>query len=204
MNSPTLAEVLEIPKARGEYGKGNITQRGDRWQISFYDNEGRRRRETYSTEVKAQKALNQKIALKETGKLDEHESRITVDGIASLYLEARKGTSPKSIQWLTLVWNTHLKPFFTDFQASRITTEKLIQYRNARLEALPKKTYEGVRTSHTTINKELTVLRAIFYHAFEEYTPPKINRVPKFPEKLQEPPPRSGYITDEQYKAFRQ
>jgi integrase len=29
--------------------------------------------------------------------------------------------------------------------------------------------------------------------------PPKISRIPKFPAKLDEPNPRSGFLTDEQY-----
>lgn len=33
------------------------------------------------------------------------------------------------------------------------------------------------------MNRELTILRAMFYHGFDDYTPPKVSRVPKFPEK---------------------
>jgi hypothetical protein len=114
-----VAEVLEIPKAKGKYGQGSIIQRGNRWQISFYDNEGRRRRESFSTEAKAEKALRQKLVLKETGKLDEVESRITVDTLADLYLADRKGAAPKSVAWLESVWTLHLKPVFGGFKASR-------------------------------------------------------------------------------------
>ena len=47
----TMAEVLEIPKRRGKYGEGSIRQLGlKRWQISYYDTQGRRRRESFSTE----------------------------------------------------------------------------------------------------------------------------------------------------------
>ena len=70
----------------------------------------------------------------------------------------------------------------------------MIDYRNQRLE-------DGA--SPTTVNKELTVLRAIFYHGFEDYTPPKLHRVPKFPEKLKEPKPRQGFLTDEQYDGLQ-
>jgi integrase len=194
----SVAEVLEIPKSkapRAKYGEGSIVQRGTRWQISFYDNEGRRRRESYSTEAKARKALNQNLVLKETGKLDVAESRATIDSIALLYLADRAGTKPKSYAWLESVWNIHLKPFFGGFMASRITTEKLVEYRNERLEA---------GASPTTINKELSTLRAIFNHGFEDYTPPKIFRVPKFPNKLKEPPPRQGFLTDEQYDTLQE
>jgi len=161
-----------------------------RWQISYYDNEGRRRRESYRTEAKARKALKTKLTLKEVGKLDVAETRTTIDTIAKLYLADRAGAAPKSHSWLTQTWESHLKPFFGGYLASRITTEKLIEYRNERLEA---------DASPTTVNKELSILRAIFNHGLEGYTPPKVSRVPKFPERLKEPPPRQGFLTDEDY-----
>jgi integrase len=190
----TVAEVLEIPKPKGKYGEGSIIQRGNRWQISFYDNAGRRRRESFSTEAKAERALRQKLVLKEAGKLDEVESRISVDTLADLYLADRKGAAPKSVAWLESVWTLHLKPVFGGFMASRITTEKLIEYRNARLET---------DASPSTVNKELSTLRAIFNHGLNDYTPSKVSRVPKFPADLTEPPPRSGFLTDEQYDALQ-
>ena len=190
----SLAEILEIPKQRSEYGTGSITQRGSRWQISFYDGEGRRRRETFRTEAKARRALTAKLALKDAGKLDAAESRITADALAKLYLADRKGAKPKSYEWLASVWEKRLEPYFGGFMASRITTEKMIEYRNERLEA---------EDSPSTINKDLTVLRAIFNHGLD-YTPPKVSRVPKFPEKLQEAPPRSGFITDKEYDALQE
>jgi integrase len=111
-----------------------------------------------------------------------------------LYLADRAGAAPKSHSWLKQVWEIHLKPFFGGYLASRITTEKLIEYRNDRL---------GAGASPTTVNKELTILRAIFHHGLEDYTPPKIALVPKFPERLKEPPPRQGFLTDEQYDALQ-
>ena len=110
--SITLAEILEIPKTRGKYGEGSVVRRGDRYQISFYDNEGRRRRESFSTEAKARKALQQKLALKETGKLDAAEPQTTMDALAALYLADRRNVVPKSIQWLEDVWRCHLEPYF--------------------------------------------------------------------------------------------
>ena len=140
------------------------------------------------------KSLWQKLTLKETGKLDPAESRIKIDTIAALYLADRAGAAPKSHSWLKATWENHLEPFFGGYLASRITTEKMIEYRNERLEA---------GASPTTVNKELTILRAIFYHGFEDYTPPKVSRMPKFPEHLKEPPPRQGFLTDEQYDALQ-
>ncbi len=77
-----MPEVLEIPKKRGEYGKGSIIQRGQRWQISFYDSEGRRRRQSLSTFKQAEAKLNRMLALRAEGKLDAPESRTKVDTLA--------------------------------------------------------------------------------------------------------------------------
>jgi integrase len=192
--NPSFAKVLKITRQKGEYGKGSLLRRGNRWQISFYDNDGRRRRESFNTQAKAKKALKQKLVLKELGKLDEPHSRIKIDSLAELYLADRRGTAPKSIDWLKSVWDSHLKPFYGGYLAARITTEKLIEYRNERLES---------GASPTSVNKELTILRAMFNHGFEAYTPPKVSRVLKFPERLREPNPRQGFLTDEQYDSLQ-
>jgi integrase len=143
---------------------------------------------------RAQEELTNKLKLREKNQLNPVETRITVDAIADLYITKCQGTAPKSIDWIKLVWRVHLKPFFGGFKASRITTEKILQYRAERLKA-------GAAAG--TVNRELTVFRAMFYHGFEDYTPPKISRVPKFPEKLQEAAPRKGFLVDAQYDAFQ-
>ena len=193
-SSLATAELLEIPKRRGKYGNGSIVQRGQRFQISFYDTGGRRRRESFTTFKKPEKILSQKLTLRDTGKLDEAESRIAVDALADLYITKCRGTAPKSIEWIELVWRVHLKPFFGGFRASRINTEKILEYRAERFEA---------GASAGTVNRELTVFRAMFYHGFDDYTPAKVSRVPKFPEKLKEANPRQGFLTDAQYDALQ-
>jgi hypothetical protein len=80
-----------------------------------------------------------------------------------------------------------LKPFFGGFRASRINSERILEYRAERLQA-------GAAAG--TVNRELTVFRAMFYHGFNDYTPPKVSRVLKFPEKLKEANPRKGFLTE--------
>jgi integrase len=193
-SSPKLAEVLEIPKKRAKYGEGGAYQRPNgTWQIAFYDDQGRRRKESYSTEAKARKMLARKIALREAGKLDEAESRAKLDTLAELYVNKCRGTAPKSIAWIERVWNKHLKPFFSGYRAERIDTALLVKYQTERLES---------GAAPATVNRELAILRATFYYAYEQ-TPPKVSRVPKFPEKLKESKPRSGFLTDAQYDALQ-
>ena len=195
MQGTMAAEVLEIRKKRGEYGKGSCYQREDngRWEISFYDNEGRRRRRSFSTEAKARRALNTAITLRDCGKLNPHEGRVKVEAMAESYKLYAKNSAPKSYDWIELVWRVHLEPFFGGKVASRISTDDIERYVASRLAA-------GKATS--TVNREVTVLRAIFGHALN-CDPPKISRVPKFPAKLAEPNPRTGFLTHEQYEKLQ-
>ncbi len=186
--------VLEIPKRRGKYGEGSIRQLGPaRWQISFYDAQGRRRRESFTTEAKAQKALTRALALRDTGKLEPHEGRTKVDALAASYKTYAENSAPRSYRWIELVWRVHLEPFFRAMLADRVTSDHLQQYIRERLAA-------GAATS--TVNHELTVFKAMFNHGAKA-DPPKVLRVPRFPEKLREPNPRSGFTTDEQYAALQ-
>lgn len=189
------AQVIEIPKKRGKYGEGSCYQRQDngRWEISFYDNQGRRRRQSFSTEAKARKALSRQLVLKETGKLELYEGRIKVDVLADAYKTYIENSKPKSYRWIELVWRVHLEPFFGGMIAERVNGDHLQRYIRERLDA-------GAETS--TVNHELTVFKAMFNHGMKA-DPPKLFRVPRFPEKLREPNPRSGFVTDEQYRALQ-
>ena len=142
----TTAEILEIPKKRGKYGEGSIQQLGpNRWQISFYDAQGRRRRE-FTTEAKAQKALTRALALRDSGKLDPYEGRVKVDALAESYKTYAENSAPKSYHWIELVWRVHLEPFFGGMRADRVTSEHLQRYIRERLDA---------EAATSTVNHEL-------------------------------------------------
>jgi integrase len=193
MSQTLEAEIIEVSKKRGKYGEGSCYQRSDnaRWEISFYDNEGRRRRESFSTEAKARKALTRRLVLKDAGKLDAPEGRTKTDSLAESYKLYAKNSAPKSYWWIELVWRVHLEPFFGGRVATRVTTDQIEQYRAERLAT-------GVKSS--TVNREATVLRAIFRHALKF---DKISRIPRFPDKLAEPNPRTGFLTHKQYEALQ-
>lgn len=187
------ASVAENPVHR-TYGEGSIRKlESGRWQISFYDGEGRRRRESFRTEASAQKALTRTIALRDAGKLEPNDGRAKVDSLAESYQLYAQNSAPKSYDWIALVWRVHLEPFFGGKMAARVTSDDFQRYRAARLEA-------GAATS--TVNRELAVLKAMYRHG-SEADPPKVLRVPRFPEKLREPNPRTGFLTDEQYAALQ-
>ena len=197
-----LAEVLEIPKKRGEYGKGSCYQRPDngRWEISFYDNEGRRRRKSFNTEAKAQKELAKNLLRKEDGTLDTPEGRTKIDTLADAYLLYIKNSKPKSYNWVKLTWNANLKPFFGGRVAARVGTDLFNEYIENRQADTDT---DAARTSRNgTINRELAILKAMFFHGFNS-EPPKVARVPKFPPRLRESNPRDGFIDEKQYQALQ-
>ena len=196
-------DVLELPKKRGKYGEGSCYKREDnkRWEISFYDNEGRRRRQSFSTETKAQRALNRALTLKQAGKLDEPETRVKVDTLAEAYLRYMKNSKPKSHMWVKRAWDKHLEPFFGGRLAGRVGTAELDRYIEQRKQGIHDEDQERKRNG--TINRELTIMKAMFNHASRELDPPLVSRVPKFPKKLRESDPRSGWVDDAQYEALQ-
>jgi integrase len=137
--------------------------------------------------------LTRMLSLKEAGKLDAPEGRSKIDTLADSYKLYARNSAPKSADWIDLVWRVHLEPFFGGFFASRIGTDKLQEYIAERQEA-------GAKNS--TINRELAILKAMFNNG-SNCDPPKILRIPRFPSKLDEPNPRSGFLTDEQYGKLR-
>ncbi len=205
MTIPAMAEVLELPKKRGEYGQGSCYQRKDngRWEISFYDSEGRRRRQSFSTEAKAQKALSRSLVLKETGKLDAPEGRAKVETLAAAYLRYIENSKPKSYAWADRTWRIHLKPFFGGWLASRIGTEELEKYIEDRKADVP--SGDGSeRQRNGTINRELAILKAMFNYGVLKSDPPLVVKAPRFPMKLRESDPRSGWLSDEQYDKLQE
>jgi integrase len=191
MENVTMLEVLETPKLRGKYGKGGIRQLGrDRWQISYYDDHGHRTRKSFKTEARAIKELNRAVTLREAGQLRPRENRIKVDSLAESYKVYAANSAPKSYYWICLVWRVHLEPFFGGMLAARVDSDKIQAYIRARLDD---------KAATSTVNRELTVLRAIFNQASKL---DRIDRVPRFPERLREPNPRAGFVNDEQYRVL--
>jgi len=92
-----------------------------------------------------------------------------------------------------LVWGVHLEPFFGGMIAERVNSDHLQRYIRKRLDA---------EAAPATVNHELTVLKAMFNHGAKA-DPRKISRVVRFPEKLREADPRSGFVIDEQYETLQ-
>ena len=184
-----LTEVVELEKRRRENGSGGVYPRPNgRFQIAYYDKSGRKIRETYKTYEKAERMLKKRVVQAEAGVL-EVERRVKMDELAEAYLLYVKNSKPKSAKWATMVWDVHLKDFFSGRMASRITTDLVSEYATQRLE----------KVQGCTVNRELAILHAMF-RLGANATPPKVSHVPVFPPKFAENAPRSGFVRDAEYQ----
>jgi integrase len=103
---------------------------------------------------------------------------------------ANKGGRDASRQ--TIAWN-HLKDTFAAVAVTNVTTDLINTYIAAR---------QAKSISNGTVNRELTILQAMFRlgaRSTGANGKPVVDRLPAFPSKLKEGPPKKGFIKDEQY-----
>ncbi len=101
-------------------------------------------------------------------------------------------TNGKSVEWVKHV-DKHLRPFFGNLRASRLTTDQIREY-------IKQRRAEGIQNS--TINRELNRLKRAL-NLGRMSTPPKVKRLPVFP-RLEEPAPRKGFFEHEEFLALRE
>ena len=75
--------------------------------------------------------------------------------------------------------------------AERVNSDHLQSYNRERLDA---------KAATSTMNHELKVFKTMFNHGAKA-DPPKVFRVPRFPARLRQPNPRSGFVKGERYAA---
>jgi integrase len=103
---------------------------------------------------------------------------------------ANKGGKDASRQ--TIAWN-HLKDTFAAVPVTDVTTDLINTYIAAR---------QAKGISNGTVNREVTILQAMFRlgaRSTGANGKPVVDRLPAFPSKLKEGPPKKGFIKDEQY-----
>jgi integrase len=140
--------------------------------------------------------LTRALALRDAAKLDPYDGRVKVDVLAEAYLRYLKNSKPKSHLWAERTWKKHLEPFFSGRLAGRVGTSELDRYIEQRKEGLTEDL--EIRRRNGTINRELAILKAAFNDG-AQLDPPLVSRVSRFPKKLRESEPRSGWLSDEQY-----
>jgi integrase len=97
----------------------------------------------------------------------------------------RGGRDPR--RW-RLAWR-HLKPLFGSLPIGMVTTAKISEYVAER---------KALGRSNGTVNREVTLLKALFRFGAKQ-TPVMVERVPSFPARLKEAPPRQGFVTAKEY-----
>lgn len=173
-------------------GTGSIYRQpgSNYWWIGYPHNERYIRESSGSTKkIDAESVLKQRLAAIQTGTFAGPEmDRILVEELAEDFLRDYR-VNAKDVEFAERCWK-HLKPFFGQMRAVRVTTDHINRYILHRRS-------EGA--ANATINRELAALKRMFNMAARS-TPPKVLRAPSFPQRLKESAPRAGFLEDEQYR----
>lgn len=191
MTEAGTAVAMEPQKEKRSRGSGRIWKRGAFFWVQFYDHHGRQIRESSHSSVfqVADRLLKRRLGESAAGLLlDPRSNRVTVDDLAQTFLLDFRNNG-KDVAWAEKCWN-HLKPTFAGMKAVYVTTDAISGYIEKRKEA---------GAANATINRELACLRRMFSLGMQ-CTPPKVQRVPIFPERLKEAEARVGFVEDAQYR----
>src|ERR1017187_2168629 len=115
--------------------------------------------------------------------------RITVAELADDFLRDYRINERKSTDDAEARWKLHLQPFFGHLKASEVTSDLVARDVDGRRR-------EGA--ANATVNRELAALKRMFRLGMYS-TPPKVNRVPKFP-RLAENNIRTGFLEEGQFE----
>jgi integrase len=180
--------------AQSRDGSGSIYQRGSVWWVKVYVN-GKSHRESSKSEKyeDAKRLRDRLLGQKHRGEISGGApDRVTVGELLDDVLEYAKTNIRPTTEYIwRLVIAKNIRPFFATIRASKVTTEKLKEYRRKRIA-------DG--RSDATANRELSILRTAFHNG-RKCTPPKVLAVPYFP-MTPETNIRTGFLSDEQYTAL--
>lgn len=133
------------------------------------------------------------------GQYEKKQPRPTSYKISDLFepymVNAANGGLKDPKRW-RLAWTKHLEPVFGSLNAEDLSTAKIEAYIKARREESGADPDD--RRPNGTINRELTLLRAMLRRAMR-VTPPMLSAMPAFPERLKESDPHKGFVTAAQY-----
>lgn len=135
--------------------------------------------------------------------MDAAEGKTKTDALAAAYLLYLKNSKPKSYGWADRTWRIHLEPYFGGRLAARIGTTEIDKYIEERKADVPPNDEDAERKRNGTINRELAILKAAYNHGAKN-DPPLVSKVPRFPARLLESNPRSGWLTDAQYDTLQE
>ena len=182
-----------MPKS--SYGAGTIFKRGEVWYVSLWA-DGRQIQKS-SGSSKRQDAVRLRDRLlgkKARGEMGEVAlAQVTCGELLNDLLEyAESNIKASTARVWKLVIEATIRPYFGEIRATKLTTEKLKEFRR-------KRTADG--RSEATANRELSILRTAL-HRGRKCTPAKVTTIPYFP-MIAETHVRQGFLSDEQYEKLR-
>ena len=175
-------------------GTGSLYRRTDSryWWLALFVDGVAKSQSTKCTDLAGAKRFrDQQLSKKYRGELNSGKPETVL--INELLDDVLKSDIAESTRknW-RLVVAAHLRSYFGAMKACRLTTDKIEEYREKRLE-------DGV--CDATVNRELCVLRTAFNNA-KKRTPPKIYNPPYFAMR-KETTIRQGFLPDEVYPVLR-
>lgn len=186
-------------KKRNPKGEGSLFQRQDGYWVFQIRHRGKTHIEFLGTTnekeaSKAAKSAKRKL-LGEISHEEHHPvtgSSVLVSEVVQDYIDyAKEHLKSGSVIEQVLTANV-LKDSIANRKASSVVTADLKRYRRKRED-------EGAKPA--TIKNELSYLRAAYFRAKDEHTPPKVSSVPHFPIPAVNNT-RTGFLELEHYDAF--
>ncbi len=184
-------------KKRRQRGTGSIhlAPASTIWAYQIYVNGKRERGTTGQRNKRAAEAfVSRKLAEYSVGLSSPDVEKIPVTKLVESVLLRNKNNGNESVGDDESRWRNHLQPFFGHLRAPQVSSELIDRYVNLRKS---QKTRSGTPPENGTINRELALLKSVFYHGMEQ-TPPTVRFVPHF-NMLEENNVRGGFLQDEAY-----
>jgi integrase len=136
------------------------------------------------------------VAMGTYQKKQPRQTIFTVKDLWDAYLIDYKNRSGKDAGRLEIAWN-HLKETFEHKRAGDLTTSQINKYIEERREGITDE--EAKLKRNGTVNREVALLRSLFYYGKRGVSPAMVEDIPAFPKRLKESPPREGFVDDHDF-----
>ena len=172
---------------------GTIYRRKEVLWVKYYRNG----KPYYESSRSNKKEVAKRLLKRREGEISKGElpgicfDKVRFDELAQDYLTDYRINGKKTLSKAGLCVK-HLKGAFEGMRATEITTARIKDYIQGRME-------EGL--SNASINREMAALKRMFYLG-ARCTPPKVSRVPYIP-MLKESNTRKGFYEYEEYIALK-